>query len=176
MEGALLRPRTRDGNQSLWKLHKSADHIVALYTSALAVDAHVLTRRNGTLVLVFVCVVERTWLVSQVVPGGSIKRHTVNLIHNQETNTTNTTVHRPSMFLPECCSLALCALFESFSSPLCLLSALFTRHFPSGGGPGGGWGGVGCPCLQLTGVGLPLHCPNGASRHSWLALVLHRAG
>lgn len=27
----------------------------------------------------------------------------------------------------------------------------------------------------LTEVGLPLHCPNGSSRHSWLALVLHRA-
>ena len=36
------------------------------------------------------------------------------------------------------------------------------------------WGG--CPCLCLTGAGLPLHCPNGPSRHSWLALVLHRAG
>lgn len=31
MEGALLRPQMRDGNQSVWKLHKSVDHSVALY-------------------------------------------------------------------------------------------------------------------------------------------------
>lgn len=31
MEGALLRPRTRDGNQSARKLLESADAIAALY-------------------------------------------------------------------------------------------------------------------------------------------------
>lgn len=66
MEGALLRPQTRDGNQSLWRLHKSADHIVA--GCVLAVDAHALTQKRH-LSIGFVCAIERTWLVSQVVPG-----------------------------------------------------------------------------------------------------------
>lgn len=135
-----------------------------------AVDAHVLTHRKGTLVLVLsVLLNEHDWFLKRF--RGSIKRHAVNLIHNHETNT----AIPQYIGLPCCCLNAvlwLSALFESFFSFLCLLSALFTRNFPSGGDPGG----VGCPCLHLTGVGLPLHCPNGASRHSWLALVLHRAG
>lgn len=169
MEGARLRPRSRDGNQSLRRLHKSADHIVA--KRGLAVDAHALTYRNDTSVLVLsVLLNEQDWFLKWF--RGSIKRHALNLIHSHETNT----AIRQDMGSPCFCLNAvlwLAALSFSHSLLPCLLSALFTRHFPSGGGP---VGGVGCPCLHLTAVGLPLHCPNGVSRHSWLALVLHRAG
>lgn len=141
-----------------------------------AVDARVLTHGKGTWVLVLSALLnEHDWFLKRF--QGSIKHHAVNLIHNHETNT----AIPQYTGLPCCCLNAVFffffsffAHFESVFSFPGLLSALFTRHFPSGGDPGGG--GVGCPCLHLTGVGLPLHCPNGVSRHSWLALVLHRAG
>lgn len=135
MEGAPLRPRSRDGNQSLQRLHKSADHIVA--KRGLAVDAHALTYRNDTSVLVLsVLLNERDWFLKWF--RGSIKRHALNLIHNHETNT----AIRRDMGSPCFCLNAVLWLsalsLNHFLLP-CLLSALFTRHFPSGGGPRGGW-------------------------------------
>lgn len=96
-----------------------------------------LTQGKGTLVLVLsVLLNKHDWFLKRF--WGSIKRQAVNLIHNHETNTVI-----PEYTGPPCCCLDAVlwrsALFESFFSFLCLLSALFTRHFPSGGDPGGVW-------------------------------------
>lgn len=99
----------------------------------------------------------------------------------------HSSAHRPSMYLPVCCSLAAFSLSQPqlcfnysliFASSLCPSPAPSYPTFlcqkavagTSGLAVGVLWwrerGGVGCPCLCLTGAGLPLHCPNGPSRHS----------
>lgn len=110
-------------------------------------------------------------------------------------HTNHSTIHKPSMYPPvhyflAAFSLSQCLnLLELFSPLLCPSPPpsypTFSRQMVGTSSlavgvlwwreRGGEMGGGGCPCLCLSGVGLPLHCPNGPSRHSWLALVLHRA-
>lgn len=92
------------------------------------------------------------------------------------------------MYLPVCFSLTCFPLFSLKSSWIILSCPSVHVSYPnvrlsdgcggdkltfcSEGGKTGEWLSG---SFFLTEVGLPLHCPNGSSRHSWLALVLHRA-
>lgn len=101
-----------------------------------AVDAHVLTCSKGTLVLVLsVLLNEHDWFLKWF--RGSINRHTVNLIHNHETNTA-VPQYRPSMLLPECCSLAFCALWIILFFSLSTVCSFYPT-FPKWRGSWGGW-------------------------------------
>lgn len=101
-----------------------------------AVDAHVLTCSKGTLVLVLsVLLNEHDWFLKWF--RGSIKRHTVNLIHNHETNTA-VPQYRPSMLLPVCCSLAFCALWIILFFSLSTVCSFYPT-FPKWRGSWGGW-------------------------------------
>ena len=97
-----------------------------------AVDAHVLTDRKGTLVLVLsVLLNEHDWFLKRF--QGSIKRHAVNLIHNHETNTAIPQYIGPNAVL------WLSALFESLFSFFLSTVCSFYPTFPKWRGSWGGW-------------------------------------
>lgn len=101
-----------------------------------AVDAHVLTYRKGTLVLVLsVLLNKHDWFLKRF--RGSIKHHTLHLIPNHGTNTAIPQYIGPSMLLPE--RTLFFGFLRSLNHSFLFSVYSFYPTFPKWRGSWGGW-------------------------------------